>query len=185
MHAHRLSRLLFVFSFSVVLTLIAASGAAARTVPEDASFGAQNTNIALAHQTFAVFNGADADIAALLIDDDAEIVTPHGTYTGPEGLIAYVQFLKILYQDAEFDITSVAATGDAIVVTWRMNALEVRLEPVDRVPAIGVEVTGSSTLTVENDQVASISHVYDEVTYTSPTTQPDVAGVFCGEGPCP
>lgn len=171
-------RFAFVLTFGVFLGLIAPIGAAA--VVEDSPDGgsSQASNLQLAHAVIdRVFNDADADAAASLIDDDAVLHTSFGDYTGPEGLLDYVSFVKRTYPDAVFDIASARADGGTIVIAWRVTASEMVLDPYELPLVAQVDITETATLQVENDQVAGITLDARVLTLTDPGADTQVAYV--------
>jgi hypothetical protein len=184
MHASRI-RLLVTFGLAVVLSLIAASGAAAQAVPENLSYGAQNANIELAHRLVEeVFNGGDEAVAAVLVDDDAKIVTPFATYTGPDGLLEYLALIKEPYNTATFDITGVRVSGDEVDITWRLKGTRTVLDPTEAPHAADVEFTGVTSLILDSGEIASASHTYSSVAVDAPGGEIAATGGGCAFGPC-
>lgn len=103
-----------------------------------------------------VINDRNAAGAERLIADDAIIHTPRGDFTGPAGLLEYVDSIDRTYPGASFDVTSIVVDGDEIVVEWTMTTTQLDLNdgPTD----LQVSSPGETTITVVDGQVVAMSH---------------------------
>lgn len=190
MRASRLRHLVLIMIFAGVLSVIGAGGGAAAAAPvpdDDPGSPAQLSHLGMAYQLFeAVFNGSDAEAAVALVDDDAVIRTPFGEYTGPQGLLDYIAFVKRSYLDATFDVASVSLVGNTVVIDWHMRATKLQIDPTEHWDEVSVDMPGSTTISVGSDaQVAALTQENGEMSITYPQDEVVIAtgGIDC-VGPC-
>lgn len=166
----------FIVATIIVVTMSAAvapgqiaSGQASRA-ETDAADGAV---VKLIHELFSEVMESQKDVAAeQLVADGAIIHTQRGDFTGPDGLLAYVDSIHRLYPDASFEVTAIDINGDTIVVQWTMTATRFHLDQTHGPSIMRESSPGETTITVTDGQVAELNHVQQT---TAQTSSDDVA----------
>lgn len=175
MNAFRPRRPVLITCLAVVVSMIGATaGVAANPLADvDVEPRKQFEHVGIAyHLIDAVFNGRNLAAAPTLVAEDAEIATPNGTFSGPDGLLAYAANIRAVYRDASFTITSLSATNDAVVVGWKMTATQFAWDTSGRVDIFPMELTGKFTISVDDGQVTRISAVSRDLIVEGPADLP-------------
>jgi predicted SnoaL-like aldol condensation-catalyzing enzyme len=164
--------------FAVVLALVTALGlivpvaASEEGVTEQTPWGgvSRADNLAAVHSLFdRVFNDEDAAAAQQLIADTAVLhTTRFGDWTGPQGVLDYIAFVKRAYPDASFTLTTVTLSGNTAVLGWNMTASHIQMDPTEVPYAANVEIDGSAEVALSDAQIASISLDERSVAITDP-----------------
>jgi hypothetical protein len=167
---------------ALLLVLIApARIASAQAAPHDAANAAHESRADSALVLFTqVFRDEDADAAAELIAPGAVLHTPRfGDYAGPQGVLDYVAFVKRIYPDAEYHITTIATRGDTVEVSWIMTATQVVLDPTEGPLDFDTSVNGTLTLVVDGATISDLTLVEGDtlsVTHEEIASAPADAG---------
>lgn len=170
----RMHRLVATVCIAALLAILVPLGAGAvqPTPDNDPGSPVGLTRAAVTYQLFdAVFNGGDAEAAALLVAADAEIRTTFGVFRGPDGLLDYIALVKRTYPDAIFDVTSVVVTIDGVDVGWTLTASRFLVAPDQRPVDMAVERAGTATFTIGESRVSSVTLADGEMILMSPDTE--------------
>jgi hypothetical protein len=167
MNAAHFRRLVFVIVVASTFAVIAPLSAAAQVWEGEFDSPAQRSESSVAYRLVdAVFNDFDADVASVLIAEDATIHTPYGDFVGPSGLDTYVGIATRAYPDASFKVTNVSTSGNTMVIHWVMTATIFQLEPYDTQLNVNTELPGELTITLADARISDASIVTGDFVVT-------------------
>lgn len=142
-----------------LLVLTSPTAAGAQLPPDtDAAVAAHRSTLAIAWLLVdGVLNDGDADVAALIVAPDATITTHVGTFTGPDGLLAYAELVRAAYPGATFAVAEVRPDGDTIAIGWVLQTGPESLDTFGRPVWATSPPTGVATIVVRGDAITAVS----------------------------
>lgn len=144
---------------AAILAVASPAVAGAQLPPDtDSAVGAQRSTLAIAWLLVdGVLNDGDADVAALIVAPDATITTHVGTFTGPDGVLAYAELVRAAYPGATFTVAEVRPDGDTIAIGWELHTGPESLDTFGRPVWGSSPLTGVATIVVRGDAITAVS----------------------------
>jgi hypothetical protein len=117
-----LRRVVLFLLVTIALACVGSAGAAASQLDVDTNRQVSRSNLSDGQLLFdMVFTSGDLRIATVLVAPDAVINTDDGVFTGPEGLVDYLDLVRPADVDGALTRTNLTVVDNLVFIDWTLE----------------------------------------------------------------